>query len=629
MNDAFLNEAISIGNNIIDGAIHDFHGIHWKCYEPDGSSQIKRCIYSGSSGIILFLVELYFRTNDVKYYNAAVEASNWLVKNQGDSLPNLAYYTGYGGEIVALCKVYELTKDSVYIISAENIFKSNRIFKNIDPVYLEHNDLLNGISGYILSLFHLIKYSNNELVNEIHTDINLYLEILLSKVFLTKDGICWDRNGNSIRPLCGFAHGVSGIALLFFELYTLTNSEIFLNIANHALSYEDAHFDKENQNWPDYRKDVSRDGYYDLVELYKKGNMDAFVKHDFMFAWCHGAPGINMTRITAFQATKNFRYLDNIESTINSIYDSTFKNTSSIKNATLCHGVLGNAELLIEAYNIFEDNLLLKKAQKIGLQTISDRKNYGYYRSGYPNLNLTADFSFFMGQSGIGYYYLRLLDPLIPSLLRPKIPKLENPGFLKVEKFADRIFKKFFVNTYRAIDKHPQDDILGCDNLMQSFVKVANEFAANNSTASEIVNIDFRKNDLISQTQSDIYLRIKKDVESLKNYELLNSHSSVDLYSLTLVLNNDLVLESFNVGNETKHFILFPTFDDNGATQYDIGEFINIILGAFLVPTKVQNAYRSICSKCELETTKILEFNRLFEIQVRKCIEANFLLILT
>lgn len=78
-------------------------------------------------------------------------------------------------------------------------------------------------------------------------------------------------------PLTGFSHGASGIATALAALHGYTGDDRFLEGCRRALDYERSCFDPIRGNWPDYRRDSSGS--------------------DVMVAWCHGAPGIALSRL--------------------------------------------------------------------------------------------------------------------------------------------------------------------------------------------------------------------------------------------------------------------------------------------------------------------------------------------
>ena len=78
-------------------------------------------------------------------------------------------------------------------------------------------------------------------------------------------------------PLTGFSHGTSGIAAALLKLYQVTRHDRFADAAYRALAYERSTFDLEAANWPDLRVGEAL--------------------NSFGRSWCHGAPGILLSRL--------------------------------------------------------------------------------------------------------------------------------------------------------------------------------------------------------------------------------------------------------------------------------------------------------------------------------------------
>jgi len=79
-------------------------------------------------------------------------------------------------------------------------------------------------------------------------------------------------------PLTGFSHGAAGMAAALARLAQASGEERFAEAARRAVAYERSVFVPERGNWPDFR---------------------AFSEPEaFMLSWCHGAPGILLSRRT-------------------------------------------------------------------------------------------------------------------------------------------------------------------------------------------------------------------------------------------------------------------------------------------------------------------------------------------
>ena len=137
-----------------------------------------------------------------------------------------------------------------------------------------------------------------------------------------------------------------------------------------------------------------------------------------MTAWCHGAAGIALARLRAWQITGDATCRAEAEVALASTFDHVLGGGPEISQTTycLCHGLGGNCDVLLEGWRVLGNPEWRRRAEEIGrrgLETHHAQKlpwpcgTYGSVE--VPGLML--------GLSGIGWFYLRLADPETPSAL--------------------------------------------------------------------------------------------------------------------------------------------------------------------------------------------------------------------
>ena len=142
---------------------------------------------------------------------------------------------------------------------------------------------------------------------------------LLARAQPAGDGLCWPVPG--LGPLAGFSHGAAGIAWALLALFARTREERFRTAARGGIAYERSVFCAEAGNWRDLR---------DTEQV------------RFPTAWCHGAPGIGLARLCGVPLLED----DGIHADIETALQTTLA-TGFGFNHSLCHGDLGNLELLL------------------------------------------------------------------------------------------------------------------------------------------------------------------------------------------------------------------------------------------------------------------------------------------
>ena len=209
--------------------------------------------------------------------------------------------------------------------------------------------------------------------------------------------------------LIGFSHGTAGVAYALLELYHETKEAEYLRAAEDALRYERQFFNSDVGNWPDFREESQRPN--------RKS------PPSYKTFWCHGAPGIALSRLRAYQITGNEVYKEEAEIALNTTRAAVVASMESRRlDYSLCHGLPGNADVLISGYQVLgsarTDDINLAR-QAAG--AITQFRGLGDVES--PSLML--------GLAGVGYFFLRLCNAEIPSvLLLPVASDVRMPSTL-------------------------------------------------------------------------------------------------------------------------------------------------------------------------------------------------------
>ena len=125
--------------------------------------------------------------------------------------------------------------------------------------------------------------------------------------------------------------------------------------------------------------------------------------------WCHGAPGIALSRLRAYQITGNEVYKEEAEIALSTTRAAIVASMESRRlDYSLCHGLPGNADVLISGNQVLgsaRTNDIHLARQVAG--AITQFRGLGDIES--PSLML--------GLAGVGYFFLRLCNAEIPSVL--------------------------------------------------------------------------------------------------------------------------------------------------------------------------------------------------------------------
>ncbi len=348
--------------------------------------------YEGLPGVALFLGHLGVLTGVERYEwlaQATLRALRRKVKQEESTMTAVGGFTGWGGIIYTFAHLGALWNRPALFDEAKAIVRFLPDLIKRD----EEFDILGGAAGCIAGLLSLYLCAPSQ---DVLSAAVLCGDRLLECARPIGSGVGWtSRTAPSVR-LAGFSHGAAGIAWSLLELSALTGEARFRAAAVKAMEYERSIFSPGEGNWPDLRE-----------------TEDAGREPDgkrFMVAWCHGAPGIGMARLRSLRHMDDEKIREEVDVALKTTLENGFG-----KNHSLCHGDLGNLDLMLEASAEFGDprsSFQLNRLAAIILESISENGWICGTPQGVESPGLMV------GLAGIGYELLRLASPArVPSVL--------------------------------------------------------------------------------------------------------------------------------------------------------------------------------------------------------------------
>ena len=404
----FLETALSLGRYLAKSALWWDGRCTWMGAEPSASTNTKKPaaaafatlgpdVYGGVAGIALFLAELYRVAPDQLIADTALGAVKQaaLTAERVPSTHHISLYTGWTGIAIALLRVGLLTR---------NDETQNRGHAFLDrlgklPRDESETDFLSGKAGAIvglLALHHMVERKG------LVAQAELLAEEILAAADWKGCHCSWpSRIHPKKRNLAGLSHGAAGIGYALRELYETTLDIRWRDCANCAFAYEDTVFDPSLGNWPDFRDELNMRGTHR--------------RNTFRNYWCHGAPGIALSRMYAARDRSEKYRKEELAIALNTTRrDVEFQILTVTGNFSLCHGLAGNADILLEAsiqgINDFDKAL----PHAVGEFGITQFSGDNLWPSG---VGKALNPSLMLGLAGVGYFYLRLHDPSTPSVL--------------------------------------------------------------------------------------------------------------------------------------------------------------------------------------------------------------------
>lgn len=592
-------------------------------------------LYNGNAGIIWFFTELYKVHPQTHYYETIIGGLEHLLDDAQQSPNNYSFFTGKVGLIYLLLQVYAITTDDGYIHKALAIAANCPSLTALQQEPRVIFDLLSGIAGSVLVLTHLYAISNDKAV---YQTLTAYTVFLLEHTRFAKQGFFWDQSENQIIPVAGFSHGAGGIGYVLLQLGHYFKNDILTWCGKQGYIYENSLYNKRMNNWPDYRQGISDEKGFERALTAFENNKNYFLEPREMTAWCHGAPGIGLSRIATASYYHDIAFHNDIdkavEKTVNDLHQFGFDDQREFLNYCLCHGYGGNALLLYEADRYKGEQKYASLRLDVAMAAIEQKRQRGYYRSGYSMLKDKEAEGLLLGTAGIGCFFLSFLNSTnFNNILLPQLPQNVYNHQLDIPVSTQQVLRYSFPLTLQCLawmqlSSQWEDVIEGMTSeglvaQLAALVRQTNHAPLQDAFALELKKLRF------SQTitsQSLLYVNERKAKEAAlvivdpllllqKHFTLTDSFMHVvtqwNWLQPTEVLQQNLQLQPANY-----QVLLHQKYTGVIATL--LSDFSFDILSAFRLQQSAQSVAHALIDEYGLETA--LEKNQ-FELLLCKQIK--------
>jgi type 2 lantibiotic biosynthesis protein LanM len=358
-------------------------------------------LYDGLPGVALFLAYLGELTGVERYTDLARGAIGTVRRQRSKSretsgtLTSVGGFDGWGGIIYTYAHLAALWQEPALLREADAIVQT------LPPLIAQDTqlDIIAGCAGCIGGLLTLYRCSPSPRILAAAIQSG---DRLLTRCQVMERGIGWMTQVPASQPLTGFAHGAAGMAWALAELWALSGAERFRLAASEALAYERSQFSSTAVNWLDLRNRSA-------LGLASEQSEQALV------AWCHGAPGIGLARLHLLPYLGDDEMPAEIDAALRTTLARGFGDTGSIDNHSLCHGELGNLELLLQAGLTLAEPRWQTETARLARVILDSIERDGWL-CGVPAW--VENPGLLTGIAGIGYELLRLVEPQrVPSVL--------------------------------------------------------------------------------------------------------------------------------------------------------------------------------------------------------------------
>jgi len=408
-----ITAARSVGDRLCKLALYREESVGWVGVEVMKDREwhllpTSTDLYSGTSGIALFLAYLGLLTDEERYTSLARVAlastrSQVAQQKERPELAGIGAFHGLGAFIYLLSHLGALWNDPSLYQEAEEMIKLLPGVISRDEMI----DVIGGSAGCIAALLSLyaVAPSQSTLATAIQCG-----DHLVARARPQNAGIGWSTTLQE-TPLTGFAHGNAGIALNLLRLFAVSGEERFRQTALAAMEYERSLFSLERRNWPDLRREFSPSATINQQTGQQESN-------SYMVAWCHGAPGIGLARLASME------YIDDaaLHAEIDAALQTSLAHGFGL-NHCLCHGDMGNLEFVLGTTRLLPQ--YEEQVQHLTSMLLDSIERQGCV-TGVP-LGVETP-GLMLGIAGTGYGLLRLASAeRIPSVLL-LAPPCSNAG---------------------------------------------------------------------------------------------------------------------------------------------------------------------------------------------------------
>lgn len=353
-------------------------------------------LYGGTAGIALFLAECGRLTGEARFRRRAAAAIRHACSRVAPlrAAGRFGFYDGLTGIAYAAAAVGRANNTPELMTAARELLAPLGP-GDLDAMGL---DVIDGAAGAAPALLVLAAWLDSPRLVELARHLG---RRIMAGARKTPDGWSWafgDTDAADAHHLTGLSHGAAGMGWALLELHAATGEPDFRAGALEAFRYEDRWFRPDEDNWPDFREHAGDPALAPCAH-----------------GWCHGAPGIGLVRLKALARTGDTQFARDAKAAVRSTSRWLEQREGGDSDFSPCHGRSGAAEFLLGA----ADAVGAADARRLAMGVADHAaRRYGRTPGAWPcGVQKGQNPSLMIGSAGTGYFYLRVADPTVPSLL--------------------------------------------------------------------------------------------------------------------------------------------------------------------------------------------------------------------
>jgi lantibiotic modifying enzyme len=392
----YLEAALDAAKWIDASAITTEHGVSWPA-DPNDPKSVSSTLYSGSPGVVLFMLELHRATADPRFLERARRGADHLVAGiAGETQAGL--YTGLAGIGYTLIETANLTRDTKYRDAAKKTAERIRALAKPAGKGVEWSDVTDIVGGSAGTGLFLL-YAAKELDEPAYRDLAVKAGHRLVEL-ARKDaaGEKWAMTPSFARLMPNFSHGTAGIAYFLATLSAETGEEVFLDHAIAGAKYLQSVAKTEGDICLIFHNEPDGKGLHYL-------------------SWCHGPPGTARLFYRLHQITKDPQWLEWVHKSARGVMTSGIpeqRQPGYWNNVSQCCGDAGVAMFFLDIARAARRQEYTDFARRTTEYLMSkgtrDEKGLRWIQAENRTQpeNLVAQTGYMQGAAGMGMLLLRV-----------------------------------------------------------------------------------------------------------------------------------------------------------------------------------------------------------------------------
>lgn len=331
-------------------------GLEWPA-DPNDPASVGTSLYSGSPGVVLFLLERHHQTKDAQALADARRGADRLIAAI-DTTSEPGLYTGLAGIGFTFGEVHRATGDAKYRDAARRVVA--RLATLAKPAgrgveWSEVTDIVGGAAGTGLYLLHAARTLGAADARALAVRAG---DRLIELGQAEAGGLKWAMSPSFPRLMPNFSHGTAGIAYFLADLYRETREPRFLEAALAGARY--------------LKSIASTDGDMCLIFHHEPGDDG---KKLYYLGWCHGPAGTARLWYRLYQVTQDKAWLDWAERSARGILTSGIPERQTPgfwNNVSQCCGSAGVAAFFLELHRVTGNPTYLTFSKRVTDHLLAD-----------------------------------------------------------------------------------------------------------------------------------------------------------------------------------------------------------------------------------------------------------------